>query len=287
MQTAVSEIQRLRQEFGWLGPHEVTTNCEAEDVASISYPTNGIHLLSDHASNSYWAKHRGNIISSAVKRHERETLWEIGAGAGDVSRDLHENGICVVAVEPMQIGTRTLRERGIFAYCATLAELQLPSGSLPSIGAFDVIEHLEDPAPLIAEAKRVLEPEGRLFLTVPAHPFLWSTEDDLSGHFRRYTRKSLISLLASGGFEVVEITHFFSFLVLPAFIVRRIAPRFRSGDRRDFDREIVKQLQPRRSVDRILQLLGRLEEKFFSHYSLPFGLSILAVASPKVEEVQA
>lgn len=287
MQTAVSEIQRLRNEFGWFGPNEPTIDREAEVDDAISYPANGIHLLGDHAANSFWGKHRGKVISAAVKKHRCKTLWEIGAGAGDVSRDLQEEGICVVAIEPMQEGIHSLRKRGVFAYRATLAELQLPSGSLPSIGAFDVIEHLVDPAPLIAEAKRVLDPSGRLFLSVPAHPFLWSTEDELSGHFRRYTRKSLVSLLASEGFEIVEITHFFSFLVLPAFVVRRIAPRFRSSDSRDFDREIVKQLRPPTFVDRTLRQLGQLEAKFCSHHAIPFGLSILAVASPKAEEVKA
>ena len=52
----------------------------------------------------------------------------------------------------------------------------------------DVLEHIEDDAGALAAARDALAPGGRLLLTVPAMPCLWSRHDEANCHFRRYTR---------------------------------------------------------------------------------------------------
>lgn len=53
---------------------------------------------------------------------------------------------------------------------------------------FDVLEHIADSGPPSDEIPRVLVPGGRLAVTVPAMPLLWSQTDALAGHYRRYRR---------------------------------------------------------------------------------------------------
>ena len=55
----------------------------------------------------------------------------------------------------------------------------------------------------------MLRPGGRLVLLVPAYEFLYNSFDELLGHYRRYTRKSLSALLQREGFSIVD-THYFN-----------------------------------------------------------------------------
>jgi hypothetical protein len=50
-----------------------------------------------------------------------------------------------------------------------------------------------------------------LFLTVPAYPFLWSADDVLAGHFRRYTLPNLDRALARSGSRL----RFASYMFVP------------------------------------------------------------------------
>ena len=70
----------------------------------------------------------------------------------------------------------------------------------------------------------MLAPGGRLVVTVPARPRLWSAADETLGHKRRYTRWLPREQVAAHGFESRTLTHIFSWLVLPVWVKRRLAP---------------------------------------------------------------
>lgn len=75
--------------------------------------------------------------------------------------------------------------------CGCLESLALPRGSLQCVRAFDVIELLERPRPLLQEIRRVLQPDGLLIATAPAMPFLWGDEHEVASHFRRHNVNGL------------------------------------------------------------------------------------------------
>jgi len=133
----------------------------------------------------------------------------------------------------------------------------------------DVIEHLADPRRALAEARRLLSSQGRLVVTVPAHPNLWSAADEVLGHHRRYTARALQSELESQGLTVLWSSHIFSWLVAPVWLKRRLRP----GGGPELGLDVVSP-----SVDRAALLLTRLERAVISRTSLPVGTSILCVA---------
>lgn len=79
--------------------------------------------------------------------------------------------------------------------------LPLADGSVGTVMATEVLEHCPDPAMLLGEAQRVLEPGGVLFGTVP---FLWPIHDVPHDHWR-FTPWSLARLLEKGGFTDVRV----------------------------------------------------------------------------------
>ncbi len=96
---------------------------------------------------------------------------------------------------------------------------------MASVGLFDVLEHIEDEASALKLIHSILEPSGRLFLTVPAYQFLHSEEDDIAGHFRRYTVPRLQRVLARSNFRVEFSSYIFAPLPPLIFLTRTIPSR--------------------------------------------------------------
>lgn len=59
----------------------------------------------------------------------------------------------------------------------------------------DVLEHIQDDRGEAGKALKHLRPGGHLVVLAPAHAFLFSPFDASIGHYRRYSRASLASLL--------------------------------------------------------------------------------------------
>jgi len=150
-------------------------------------------------------------------------VFDIGGGNGVVAAHLQNLGIQVALLEPGISGARHARLRGIdLVICATTHSAEFPPGSLPAVGLFDVVEHIENDLEFLSHIHDLLAPNGRLYATVPAYQALWSQEDDVAGHYRRYDAKSFCALLAAAGFRVECHSYIFRFLPLPIFLLRAL-----------------------------------------------------------------
>ena len=92
---------------------------------------------------------------------------------------------------------------------------------------FDVLEHIEDDAraahnlALLLRSARV----QRLFVRVPALPWIYGRNDAAIGHFRRYSKKSLRTLLEGAGLRPVRIGFHNVAGILPWFVIGRLFRR--------------------------------------------------------------
>jgi len=104
--------------------------------------------------------------------------------------------------------------------CADADALPFRDGAFDLVGSFDVLEHLDDDQAGVVEQRRVLNETGHLVTAVPADPRLWSAHDEAVGHKRRYTRSSFLALAEQCRLTPQRSTYFFSFLWLPARLLR-------------------------------------------------------------------
>ena len=67
-----------------------------------------------------------------------------------------------------------------------------------------VMEHLNDDAQIsyMNRSKECLSRNGIMIGLVPASPNHWGIEDDIAGHFRRYTRETLKELMDRAGWNI-------------------------------------------------------------------------------------
>jgi ubiquinone/menaquinone biosynthesis C-methylase UbiE len=86
-------------------------------------------------------------------------------------------------------------------YVCDLAAIPVEDGRFDHVLLTQVLEHLPEPAAVLAELHRVLKPGGRLWLTAP----LFYAEHEKPYDFFRYTSFGLRHLLGGAGFEVEKI----------------------------------------------------------------------------------
>jgi 2-polyprenyl-3-methyl-5-hydroxy-6-metoxy-1,4-benzoquinol methylase len=215
----------------------------AEDE-KISYPAGGNETCFRLEDGSFWFRHRNECIETVVSAfppREGGAIFDVGGGNGFVSLGLAKSGFDVVLVEPGQEGATNSAFRGLSnVVCATTDAARFHPESLPAVGLFDVVEHIEDDKQFLVSTKNLIEKGGRLYVTVPAYSMLWSHEDVLAGHYRRYSLKEISKVIHSAGFKVEFASYIFRFLPLPAFLLRAVPYRLGISAKDDAARKTSK-----------------------------------------------
>ena len=192
--------------------------------------------LKEVEQRHFWFRTRNRLLTGLINRHfpQARSYLEVGCGNGAVlaevaglrrwtrlvGSELHPSGLANARerLEPgaefMQMDARHIPLRSAF-------EL---------VGAFDVIEHIEEDEAVLTELGAALVPGGGLLLTVPQHPFLWSEADTAAHHVRRYRRGELDAKVRAAGFDILQSTSFLS-LLLPLLMASRLASGRRSSRR--------------------------------------------------------
>jgi 2-polyprenyl-3-methyl-5-hydroxy-6-metoxy-1,4-benzoquinol methylase len=138
--------------------------------------------------------------------------------------------------------------------------------------AFDVLEHVSEDQLAWNEMVRVCKPGGLVFVSVPMYEILWSIHDSINQHVRRYSKKTLHSLINNKQGQVL-ISHFFnSILFLPIFVARIIIRLFftnKINKVSDFERI------DNSFINSLFYRIFNLEVFLLKYLAFPFGISYL------------
>ena len=148
-----------------------------------------------------------------------------------------------------------------------------PKNYFDLILCLDVLEHVKDDLALLRHLKTLLRKNGKLLLTVPAYNFLWSGEDYVSNHIRRYTRVKLKKKISQSGFRIKKISYFNTFLFFPLIAVLLTKRIFQPRTMYLSDIQNIPE-----SLNKILTRIFVSEKYFLKFASFPFGASIIVVA---------
>ncbi|HEY4357716.1 MAG TPA: class I SAM-dependent methyltransferase [Acidobacteriaceae bacterium] len=214
----IAPTLRQTPEGWWIPP---------DAVKEVSYPSEGNALFFAIEESSFWFAHRNQCILEAMQQFPPTGIMlDIGGGNGFVATAIQQAGYEVALVEPGIHGVQNAVKRGVRQVIhGTSDEAGILPGSAGGVGLFDVVEHIQGDQGFLTHIGQLLTPEGRVYITVPAYSWLWSHEDVLAGHARRYTLTSLSRVLKRAGFTIEYATYFFSFLPPPSFIGRALPYR--------------------------------------------------------------
>lgn len=216
------------------------------------------------------------VLMRSLPRPEGEAaILEIGAGVGQNVPTLQRFGVVDVAESaPMGLaalaavpGIRRIYDDPVPFACEARYDV---------VGAFDVIEHLEDDHAAVRWVAELLVPGGHFIGLVPAGPRLFSDHDLALAHFRRYSARTLRAALGPP-LEVVRMGHFNTTL-FPAVALPRMLRRATPGE--------VRASPPRKEsatvpawLDRIFGGILAAEAALIERAPLfPYGVSLYWIA---------
>lgn len=224
--------------------------------------------LLNQMERSWWYRARARVSRTALERAHVLRVADVldfGAGFGGMYESLRQSGERIYAFEPDKEADAAARKRG-YADVFPTEEAALTANTYDLIGAFDVVEHIENDHAFLRHAFASLKPGGHIVITVPAFPFLWSIHDVNHHHYRRYTKASMTAALETSGFEVVYKSYWNMCLSIPAGLMRLLG---RSGEGA---------LALPYWLDTIFYTVLSIENVLMKFTSLPFGTSLVVVA---------
>jgi SAM-dependent methyltransferase len=221
-------------------------------------------LLERMEGTHFWAVGRDELTTNLVTRYDMGgPFLDAGAGTGAYAQTLRDRGHEVFWFDIDEVDPPGFR--------ASLVAIPMRDASVATVLVRDVLEHVDDTASLL-EIHRVLTPGGFLLVSVPAWPSLWGPRDELAGHLRRYTRRTLSMVVREAGF-IIEEMRGYQFLLLPLVALSRMLSR---NSEAGLPREERVGGWANRLLTRINLMEARLARS--GHLRPPTGSSLIVVA---------
>lgn len=141
-------------------------------------------------------------------------LLDIGCGGGSYLYRLKSWGWEAYGVEPSAAGAAQARSLGLNVHQGHIEEARFQDGFFDVVRLSHVLEHLTDPRGTFFEIKRVLKPDGLVYVTVPNTRSLnfWLFGQnwyglDVPRHVVSYSPRTLKFLCDATGFEIVRMRY--------------------------------------------------------------------------------
>jgi SAM-dependent methyltransferase len=260
------------------------------DDESDTYDPVFFNALAAIEDRHFWFNTRNKVIDVLLRQLVKGLkpgyrVLELGCGNGNVLKVLDQ-----ACPEGFVLGTDLFIEGLMFASGRTSRPLlQADLLSLPFsikfdvICLFDVVEHLPEDVKVLEYLHGFLKPGGVLFLTVPAHPALWSYFDDASHHCRRYRIVELEEKLIKAGYNLEYTTQYMVGIYPVVWLSRRLRSLsiHRHQPQRSQAIELTKsELTINPFLNGLFLGILKFELPFIANRKkLPFGTSILTLAS--------
>lgn len=241
------------------------------------FHADGLLNLLQAENEHFWFISRREFILRSIQRHISKTssFLEIGAGTGFVASGIQYLGHEVSVGDIHVSGLKFARQHGI-QNCYQFDLFDSPFNSeFDAVGLFDVIEHLENDQVALAKVANMLKPGGKVFITVPAHLWLWSRNDQVAFHKRRYTREGIGKLIRDAGLKPISTRYFFISMT-PLLYLRRILDKAHEGE--VSEKEIQQEISIFPVFNPLALLITRLENRIHDWLPQYFGGSLMAIA---------
>jgi SAM-dependent methyltransferase len=223
-----------------------------------------------------------NVLDGTVPRSGELRVLDVGAGAGNMVHHLARYG-SVVGVDNNPKPVEVAHQRGYDVRLGEAGALPFDDETFDLVALLDTVEHCADDMAVLRECYRVCAPGGHLAVTVPAFQWLWSHNDVLNAHHRRYAGPELRNRLEQAGFRVRRMTYN-NFLLFPMAVLLILLRRGTEAEPElaspHFDEDAYQvEMEPAPPmVNVVLKSITWAEAQLLRWVSLPAGTGIICIA---------
>ena len=178
-----------------------------------------LHVAGEH-SDTFWHRVRFRLVAAAARDAGATAVVDVGAGSGQLGTWLHANEprLSYRFQEASPVLDAALGER--FGNDRR-HDANAPIAAHTMVTLLDVIEHVDDDVALLTELRERMAAGDRLFITVPAFQWAYTSWDEALGHHRRYSARQLRERARAAGLDTVSTGYLFPEL-LPLIALRKL-----------------------------------------------------------------
>lgn len=235
-------------------------------MSNQKYQEENLKLVSEMPNYNRW-------VFNNIEPYLGERILEIGCGVGNITQFLRNKNL-VVGVDVNDRGLKELKERfthqknfiflkGDMSKRRNMLKLRIHN--FDTVLCLNILEHIRDDRACLKEMNGLLKEEGRIILLCPSYPSLFGTIDKVDGHYRRYSKKDLVTKVDEAGFKIKKVFYMNVLGILGWVLHGRILKR----------KVHVK------SHFKLLNYLSNLLMHLEKIINPPFGLSIIVVGVKK------
>jgi len=230
----------------------------------------------------WWNYSRRDFIIrliSSLELNEKSKILDIGCSTGKLIEKLSKfTSAEIYGIDVSKNAIDKCQKRGLVnTKVMDGEELAFCNSTFDLIIASDCLEHIKYDDIALNEWFRVLKNKGKLIIFVPAFMALWSEQDNLSNHFKRYHRNEFRLMLKKSGFKINRLSFWNNILFIPIFTIRFIFGLIKTETKLEYN-----QLQLSTPlINRLLMRLLIIENKILMKTNLPVGVSLFAICEKR------
>jgi len=270
-------VTGIRQAFPRGSPRNFRSH---PPVASAHYKC-GVELdeylrMAEVEQSHWWYRSTRQVLTQILQpllptpAEGRLTLLDAGSGTGATGAWMMDHGeVIALDFEPRALVLYEQLHPGSQRIAGDVSAIGLADESVDVVLCVTVLCHqsIASPAAAVAELARVVRPGGVVCLMEPGVRRLYRAHDRVTHTARRFSRNDLARMLSGAGLAVLSSTGAYSFLVPPAWVKAKLE---RGRIASDLDRN-------QGGLGGSLELAARVERALLRRFSLPAGLSVIAV----------
>jgi SAM-dependent methyltransferase len=236
--------------------------------------------MEEHEKNYWWHLGRLRIIKTYVSRalvdKQKAKIMNVGCGTGGTIDMLEKFGT-VDNVDISDDAISFMKQNG-YTRLTKVDDIALPfkDKTYDMVGAFDVLEHIENQTGALKEWKRILKDDGAVVITVPAYQWLWSDHDKSLYHERRYTTARIKQAATEAGLRVEKKSYAIVFS-LPLVVAFRYINKI-TGKETDSETSYV---EVPKWVNSLFTQFLYLEALMHNFIKFPFGTTVVTILKKK------
>ncbi|WP_205525364.1 class I SAM-dependent methyltransferase [Pyxidicoccus trucidator] len=276
------------------GPYVLTDGIFVPDFPVAhreeEYHAAGFELLRNMQHQHFWYLGRRRFLLHALRRHlgtltAGPRAIDLGGGAGGWASFLAEQAEFPLAEIALADSSALALQAAAAGLPSRVSRYQVDLLRLgwqqrwELIFLLDVLEHIPDDRQALAQVHEALAPGGFVLVTTPALQRLWTWNDEVVGHQRRYSREQLSGLARECGFRVLD-ARYFMFLLSPMLLASRLlkAPDLAKLSEAEVWALIERSHRvPSKPLNTLLRWVFNLETPLGHLLPFPWGTSVLAV----------
>lgn len=210
---------------------EIGKYYQSENYISHTDTQRGLINNLYHKVRKRTLKQKRNLVAKTIQK-DTGSILDIGCGTGAFLKTMRQSGWQITGIEPDETARNRARELNSVAALSPVALDEISSDNFDAITLWHVLEHVHDLHGYLENIKRLVKPEGAIFIAVPNYTSYdaryyqseWAAWD-VPRHLYHFSPESMKKLAARHGMQIKKIKP----LWFDSFYVSLLSQKYKNG----------------------------------------------------------